>query len=78
MKRFLAIYIGTASGYEKSQWNKIDGEKRKELEASGMKAWSEWGLANEAAIVDSAALSGRRNARPHTELQISRTAWSGT
>jgi hypothetical protein len=35
MKRFLAIYIGTGAALEKSQWNKLDAEKRKALEASG-------------------------------------------
>ena len=39
MKKFLAIYIGTASALEKSGWNKLDEEKRKKLQQSGMKAW---------------------------------------
>ena len=39
MKKFLAIYIGTASALEKSGWNTMDESKRKALEASGMKAW---------------------------------------
>ena len=52
MKKFLAIYIGTEAAVEKSQWNKLDEKKRKEREASGMKAWMDWGTANSAAIVD--------------------------
>ena len=32
MKRFLAIYIGTASALEKSAWNKLGEENRKQLE----------------------------------------------
>ncbi|WP_394842915.1 hypothetical protein LZC95_38315 [Pendulispora brunnea] len=52
MKRFLAIYIGTAGALEKAKWNELDEEKRKAIEASGMKAWMEWGTANSAAIVD--------------------------
>jgi hypothetical protein len=59
MKKFLAIYIGTASALEKSEWNKMDEAKRKELEASGIKAWMEWGTANQAAIVDQGAPLGK-------------------
>ncbi len=52
MKKFLAIYIGTPSAMEKSGWNKLDARKRKEREASGIKAWMEWGKARKAAILD--------------------------
>ena len=45
MKSFLAIYIGTPSALEKSGWNKLDEEKRKRLQESGIKAWMEWGEA---------------------------------
>lgn len=38
MKRFLAIYIGTASALGKARWNELDEEKRKALQASGIKA----------------------------------------
>lgn len=50
MKKFLAIYIGTPTGREK--WDKLDAGKRKELEASGMKAWGDWMTTHKAAIVD--------------------------
>jgi hypothetical protein len=59
MKRFLAIYIGTEAALEKSQWNKLDGEKRKAREASGMSAWMEWGRVNSAAIVDQGTPLGK-------------------
>lgn len=59
MKKFLAIYIGTASAFEKSGWNSMDEKKRKELEASGMQAWMEWGMANSAAIVDQGSPLGK-------------------
>ena len=59
MKRFLAIYIGTADALAKSQWGKLDEKKRKALEASGIKAWMEWGTANAAAIVDQGSPLGK-------------------
>jgi hypothetical protein len=62
MKRFLAIYIGTEAALEKSQWNEMDEQKRKALEASGVAAWMEWGKANSAESSTKAALLGRRSA----------------
>ena len=52
MKRFVAIYIGTEAALEKSQWNKLDEEKRKARQAAGFKAWMDWGATHSAAIVD--------------------------
>ena len=51
MKNFLAIYIGTASGREASEWNRMDADKRKQLEASGIKAWGDWMTTNKDVIV---------------------------
>lgn len=59
MKRFLAIYIGTEAALEKAQWKKLNEEKRKALQASGVKAWMEWGTVNSAAIVDQGSPLGK-------------------
>ena len=59
MKRFLAIYIGTEAAIEKSQWNKLDEEKRKARQAAGMKAWIDWGATHSAAIVDQGTPLGK-------------------
>src|SRR5688500_13143559 len=59
MKRFLAVYIGTQGALEKSDWNKLQDEDRKALEASGMKAWMEWGTLNSAVIVDQGSPLGK-------------------
>lgn len=59
MKRFLAIYIGTATAVEKAQWEKLDEKKREEVEASGIKAWMEWGIANASVIVDQGSPLGK-------------------
>ena len=76
MKKFLAIYIGTASALEK--WKTLDEAKRKKLEASGMKAWMEWGAANQAAIVDQGAPLGktkRAAAQGITDIKNSMTGY---
>lgn len=59
MKKFLAIYIGTAAAVEKSGWNTMDEAERKKREASGMKAWGDWMAANKSAIVDSGGPLGK-------------------
>lgn len=59
MKKFLAIYIGTPAALERSEWNTMDPAKRKELEASGIKAWGDWMTANKAAIVDQGGPLGK-------------------
>jgi hypothetical protein len=59
MKKFLAIYIGTASSLEGSEWYKMDEAKRKQLESSGIKAWGEWMMANQAAIVEQGGPLGK-------------------
>lgn len=59
MKKFLAIYIGTAAALEKSRWNELDEESRKALRASGVNAWEEWAMANSAAIVDQGSPLGK-------------------
>ena len=59
MKKFLAIYIGTATALEKSAWNTMDETKRKTVEAAGIKAWGEWMMAHQAAIVEQGAPVGK-------------------
>lgn len=59
MKKFLAVYIGTASALEKSGWNTMEETKRKKLEAAGIKAWGEWMVAHRAAILDEGGPLGK-------------------
>jgi hypothetical protein len=50
MKTFLAVYLGTQSSPKASEWMGMDEDKRKKLEASGMKAWGDWMTTHKAAI----------------------------
>src|SRR5208282_4429622 len=59
MKQFLAIYVGTAASLDKSGWNKMDEAKRKAVEASGIKAWGQWMMANKASVVDQGGPLGK-------------------
>lgn len=59
MKKYLAIYMGTASSLERSGWSTIDEAKRNKLQASGIKAWGEWMVSNKAAIVEEGGPLGK-------------------
>lgn len=76
MKRFLAMYIGTEGAFE--PWKKLSPEQRKKLEASGMQAWMDWGVANKAAIVDEGSPLGktkRASAQGITDTKNSMTGY---
>lgn len=51
MKNFLAIFLGTSSSPNRKEWDAMDEGKRKQLEASGIKAWGNWMTANSSSIV---------------------------
>lgn len=59
MKKFLAIYLGSLSGREKAEWDKMDEAKRNDLQASGVKAWGSWMTAHKAAVVDQGGPLGK-------------------
>ena len=40
MKKFVAIYLGSAEGL--AEWKATDDEKRKEREKAGMEGWMKW------------------------------------
>lgn len=57
MKKFLAIYLGTAANMEK--WKAMDEARRKEAENAGIEAWNRWGNANAKSIADNGAPLGK-------------------
>jgi hypothetical protein len=59
MKKFLAIYIGTATALDKSEWSKMDEATRKKREAAGIEAWMRWGRAHERSIRDQGSPLGK-------------------
>jgi hypothetical protein len=59
MKKFLAIYTGTATSAERSEWDKLDPAKRQELERSGMAAWGKWMTDNQKSLVDAGGPLGK-------------------
>jgi hypothetical protein len=58
-KKFLVIYLGTESAFEKAEWNKMDEAARKERQQAGMQAWEKWGTQHANAIVDQGTPVGK-------------------
>ncbi len=59
MKKFLAVYTGTAAARAKSGWDRMDAKKRDQAQAAGMQAWGEWMAKNAARIVDGGGPLGK-------------------
>lgn len=59
MKKFVAIYIGTASALERSQWGQLSETERNEREKNGIAAWMAWGRKHADAILDQGAPLGK-------------------
>jgi|SRR3989344_6704614 len=57
MKKFLAIYLGTAESFAK--YKALDEKMRKERDTSGMGAWMKWMTDNKMSIVDSGTPLGK-------------------
>ena len=57
MKRFLAVYTGSAAAMEK--WKSLPEHQLKERQAAGVRAWHEWVERNKAAIIEIGAPLGR-------------------
>ena len=50
MKKFVAIYLGSAERF--AEWKATDEGKRKGREKAGMEGWMKWAKDNEASILD--------------------------
>src|SRR5688572_19489978 len=59
MKRFLAVYIGTASARERSGWDSLSATDRQERERTAVAAWMDWGTTNRDRIVDTGTPLGK-------------------
>ncbi len=59
MKKFMAIYLGSAAALERSNWNKLSEAERQAAQGSGMKAWGDWMTAHHTHIVDQGGPLGK-------------------
>jgi hypothetical protein len=77
MKKFLAIYLGSASADARTQWNAMDEAKRKALEASGIKAWGDWMATHKKSIIDSGGPLGKTKRTAAQGVADTRNAMTG-
>jgi hypothetical protein len=59
MQRYLAIFTGNEDAFKRSGWAELPEAERKQREATGIKAWMDWGTANAASIVDQGGPLGK-------------------
>jgi|SRR5579864_560709 len=57
MKRFLAVYTGSPAS--RAKWDQLDPARRKELEATGIKAWGGWMAEHRSIISEQGAPLGK-------------------
>lgn len=77
MKNFLAVYTGSADSM--TQWKSLSESTRKDREASGMKAWSNWARENEKSIVTNGGPLGKTklvNAKGVTDIRNQLSAYT--
>lgn len=59
MKKYVAVFTGTAAGREKSAWGTMDDATRKMREAAGMAAWHKWQTDHTDVLVDGGGPLGK-------------------
>ena len=77
MKKFLAVYTGTAGSYDKWQQKFADPEARKAREHAGMAAWGKWNDAQGKAILDMGAPLGKTKLISAAGIQDTRNNLTG-
>ena len=77
MKRFLAIYLRTASSPKSAEWKTMDEAARKKLEAWGIKAWGDWMKVHAAAIVETGAPLGKTKRMAAHGMSDAKNAMTG-
>jgi len=77
MKKFLAVYTGTAGSFDKWQRQFADPEARKAKEHAGMVAWGKWNDTQGKAILDMGAPLGKTKLISAAGIQDSRNNLTG-
>lgn len=72
MKKFMAVYTGTAGSFEKWQQKFPDPEARKAQEKKGMDAWMKWVETHQKDIVEGGGPLGKTKAVSASGIQDTR------
>lgn len=57
MKKFVAIYLGSANAM--SSWEKLSEAERNQRQAAGMKAWGDWMATHQKSVVETGGPLGK-------------------
>ncbi len=76
MKKYLAVFLGTAAAMEK--WKQMPEEERKPKEKAGMEAWMKWSKDNEKSILDGSPLGTTKHVDKNgtTNVRNEMGAWT--
>ncbi len=77
MKTFLAVYLGSASSPQRSNWDKLDETTRKAREGSGMKAWGDWMVTHKDSIVTQGGPLGKTKRASSKGIEDTKNNLSG-
>ena len=75
MKKFLAVYLGSPSGFD--EWKMMDEATRKQKEGAGMQAWKDWMTTNAQAVVDHGSPLGKTKRISKTGIADTRNNMGG-
>jgi hypothetical protein len=59
MKNFVAVYTGTPQSPQRLNWDKLDDTTRKARQDAGMKAWGDWMVKHQSAVVEQGGPLGK-------------------
>ena len=75
MKKFMAIYLGSANAM--SGWEKFSEAERKQKEAAGMKAWGDWMTTHQKSVVETGGPLGKTKRVNPQGVSDTRNAMTG-
>ncbi|HEY5809702.1 MAG TPA: YciI family protein [Povalibacter sp.] len=77
MKQFLAIYLGSTAGFQRSDWATLDSAARKKKEGEGMKAWGDWMMTHKANVLVTGGPLGKTKRAARDGVTDTKNAMTG-
>lgn len=59
MKNFMAVFTGSPTSAARAQWDRLSDQERQQRQAAGMKAWQEWAVRHQSAVVEGGGPLGK-------------------
>lgn len=68
MKKFMAVYIGSAGSTAASEWQSLSDAERAQREQTGMQAWGAWMETHRASVLDHGGPLGKTKRASRTGI----------